>query len=63
MSSGILFLLPVDSEEALNKQLIGLEDDKNMTRSLREAKNFFWLLFADKLDSSVISQVRFMDLI
>ena len=59
----ILFLLPVDSVEALNRQLIRLEDDKNMTRSLREAKNFFWLLFAEKLDSSVISQVRFMDLI
>ena len=62
MSSGILFLFPVDSVEALNKQLIRLEDDKNMTRSLRVAKNFFWLLFADKLDSSVIFQVSFMDL-
>ena len=29
----ILFLLPVNSVEALNRQLIGLEDDKNMTRS------------------------------
>ena len=62
MSSGILFLLPVGLVEALNKQLIRLEDDKNMTRSLCVAKNFFWLLFADKLDSSVIFQVSFMDL-
>ena len=58
----ILFLLPVDSVEALNRQLIRLEDDKDMTISLQSAKKFFRLLFFGKFDSLGTSQPLLIDL-
>jgi len=56
------FHLKVDPVETLNKQVICLEDDKNMTINLQSAKKFFRLLFAGKLDSLVVSQACLIDL-
>ena len=56
------FYLKANSVETLNKQVIGLEDDKNMTISLQSAKKFFRLLFFGKFDSLATSQPFLIDL-
>ena len=56
------FYLKANSVETLNKQVIGLEDDKNMTISLQSAKKFFRLLFFGKFDSLGTSRPLLIDL-
>ena len=49
------FCLKADPVETLDKRVIRLEDDKNMTISLQSAKKFFRLLFVGKFDSLGVS--------
>ena len=56
------FYFKANSVETLNKQVIGLEDDKNMTISLQSAKKFFRLLFFGKFDSLGTSRPLLIDL-
>ena len=56
------FYLKANSVETLSEQVIGLEDDKNMTISLQSAKKFFRLLFFGKFDSLGTSRPLLIDL-